>query len=129
MDLLKDCDVDGITDAVEITNGSDPFDPCDPEASSLDCVTGVFIPTGFSPNRDNNNEEYQIIVGKDVVSFTFQIFDRWGNKMFVSSEKGFTWDGTFNGEICNSGVYAYVMEIVFEDGSAELRSGNITLIR
>ena len=128
-DLLKDCDNDGITDVVEIANGTDPFDPCDPEASSLDCVTGVFIPTGFSPNGDNNNEEYQIIVGKDVVSFTFQIFDRWGNKMFVSSEKGFTWDGTFNGEICNSGVYAYVMEIVFEDGTAELRSGNITLIR
>ena len=44
-------------------------------------------------------------------------------------DKGFTWDGTFNGQECNSGVYAYMVEAVFTDGHAELKSGNITLIR
>lgn len=129
MDLAQDCDGDGFTDVTEIANGSNPFDPCDPEANGIDCATGVHVPTGFSPNNDNNNELYSIIVGIDVQAFTFSIYDRWGNKILQSSEKGFTWDGTFHGEPCNSGVYAYILEVVFTNGSGELRSGNITLVR
>ena len=129
VDPTTDCDEDGLTDVFENANGSDPFNPCDPDSSSIDCVDGVHIPTGFSPNGDDNNETYTVIIGKDVVSFTFNIYDRWGNKMYSSSEKGFTWDGSFNNEPCNSGVYPYVMEVLYENGTAELRSGNITLIR
>lgn len=129
IDLTKDCDDDGITDAMEINNGTDPFNFCDPDSSSIECTNGVYIPTGFSPNGDNNNDIYSVIIGKNVISFTFRVFDRWGNEILTETEKGFTWDGTYNGVKCNSGVYAYIMEIVFDDGTAELRSGNITLIR
>jgi len=129
IDPSKDCDGDGFSDLDEITNGTDPFDACDPEANGIECVNGVFVPTGFSPNGDNNNDIFSIIVGKDVKAFTFHLYDRWGNKMFVTSEKGFTWDGTYKGDLCNTGVYAYMLEIVYFDGSGELRSGNITLIR
>ena len=126
-----DCDDDGISDEMEILNGSDPFNPCDPDSSGVDCATGIFVPTGFSPNGMGHpdNETLKLIVGRDVVSFTFQVYDRWGNRMVRTSEKTFEWDGTSNGEPCNSGVYAYVLEVVYEDGSAELRTGNITLIR
>ena len=129
IDPAKDCDGDGISDLTEINNGSNPFDPCDPEANGIECATGIHVPTGFSPDGDNNNDVYSIVVGIDVVSFTFSIYDRWGNKILQTSEKGFEWDGTLNGERCNTGVYAYMLEVKFVDGSGELRSGNITLIR
>lgn len=129
MDLAQDCDGDGITDVTEIANGTNPFDACDPEAMGIECATGIHVPTGFSPNGDGNNEAFEIVVGIDIKAFTIHIYDRWGNKMFESSEKGFTWDGTYKGEDCNSGVYAYMLEVVYFDGSGELRSGNITLIR
>lgn len=126
----SDCDDDGYTDQEEIEIiGSNPFDPCDPDSSSVICSTGLVIPTGFSPNGDGIHETYSILVGKDVLSFTFTIFDRWGNKIFQSSEKNFEWNGTHNNIDCNTGVYAFMMEIKFVDGHAELRSGNITLIR
>ena len=124
-----DTDGDGITDGDENANGSNPLDPCDPNASGQECITGVHIPTGFSPNGDGNNETYSIIVGKDVVSFKFFIYDRWGNRMYISDEKGFEWDGSYQGEDCNAGVYPYMMEIVYIDGTSELRSGNITLLK
>lgn len=127
----SDCDNDGITDEVEITNGSDPFDQCDPNAVGIECALGIYVPTGFSPDGSGNadNEFLKLIVGIDVASFTFQVYDRWGNRMVRTSEKSFAWDGTSNGELCNTGVYAYVLEVVYIDGSAELRTGNITLIR
>lgn len=124
-----DCDGDGISDAQEIANGSNPFDPCDPNSSGLDCVSGIHIPTGFSPNGDGNNDTYTIVVGKDVVSFTFSVYDRWGNMILRTDQKGFEWDGSYHGQPCNAGVYAYIIEALYTSGEAELRSGNITLVR
>lgn len=127
----SDCDEDGILDDVEITNGTNPFDPCDPNEASIECINGIYLPTGFSPNGfgDQANEELIILVGKDVLSFTLYIYDRWGNKMVETSDKTFTWDGTYKGEPCNAGVYAYILEVKYVTGLTENRSGNITLIR
>lgn len=126
-----DCDGDGLTDAVEIANGSDPTDPCDPDASGVECIDGIYLPTGFSPDGAGNglNENLTIIVGKNVLNFTLYIYDRWGNLMLQTSEEDFKWDGTYKGEDCNAGVYAYILEVKYIDGSTETRSGNITLIR
>jgi len=124
-----DCDNDGLTDEMEIANGSDPFNPCDPDSSGVGCVNGIYVPTAFSPNGDNNNDVLTIVVGLDVQSFTIHIYDRWGNKILESSDKAMEWDGTINDKACNSGVYAYMLEAVMNDGSGQLLSGNITLFR
>lgn len=129
--LNPDTDGDGLTDFQEVTNGSDPLDPCDPDDSSPDCALGIHIPTAFSPNGigDNQNEAYSIIVGKDIAAFTFYIFDRWGNTMFQSSDKYFKWNGTYKGNPCNTGVYAYTVDVQYTDGKKTTLSGNITLIK
>lgn len=124
-----DCDGDGIDDSFEIAAGTDPFDSCDPNAVGVECATGIHVPSAFSPNGDNHNDLMMVIVGKDVVNYTIRIYDRWGNLITESSERDFGWDGLHNNIQCNSGVYAYMLEVLFEDGSAELREGNITLLR
>jgi gliding motility-associated-like protein len=125
-----DTDGDGILDGTEVNDGSNPLDLCDPNATSDDCIEGIHIPTGFSPNGDGQNEVFRIIVGRNVLSFTFSIYDRWGNLIYQSTEKGFEWLGTTpNGTPCNAGVYAYMLEAVYDTGAAELRSGNITLVK
>jgi len=70
-----DCDGDGITDQVEITNGTDPFDECDPNSQTINCINGIYLPTGFSPTGagENENDNLTIIVGKDVLTFTLFI--------------------------------------------------------
>jgi len=125
----EDCDGDGISDELEIGNGTNPFDPCDPNESGIECATGIHVPSAFSPNGDNLNETLTIIVGKDIKAFTIHIYDRWGNRIISSSEKTFEWDGTQNGILCNSGVFAYMLEVTYDDGHGELLSGNITLLR
>ena len=42
----------------------------------------------------------------------FQIFDRWGALLFTGKE----WDGRYNGEMVNSGVYVYIARVWLEDG-------------
>jgi gliding motility-associated-like protein len=91
---------------------------------------GVHVPTGFSPNGDGQNELFSILVGSDVETFTFFVYDRWGNRMVhAKNDPAFTWDGTYNGEPVNAGVYPYMYEVTFTDGTHEWHSGNITVIR
>ncbi|MCR9171270.1 MAG: CotH kinase family protein [bacterium] len=124
-----DCDGDGIDDATEVADGTNPFDPCDPNPLGIECATGIHVPSAFSPNGDMHNDELMVIVGTDVVNYTIRIYDRWGNLIIESSDHNFAWDGTHNNIQCNSGVYAYMLEVEFDNGSAELREGNITLLR
>ncbi|MCH2224258.1 MAG: gliding motility-associated C-terminal domain-containing protein, partial [Crocinitomicaceae bacterium] len=91
--------------------------------------SGIHVPTGFSPNGDGLHDTYSIIVGRDISNFKFHVYDRWGNRMFVSSEEDFKWDGTYKGEKLNAGAYAYMLEVTYEDGTEEIKSGNITLIK
>jgi len=126
-----DCDMDGIMDTTEINNGTNPFDPCDPNKIGIQCQDGTFIPTGFSPNGigDAENEKLMLLIGKNVASFTFDIYDRWGHLVFSTSDETYGWDGTYDGKPCNSGIYAYVMNVNYFDKSPEIKTGNITLIR
>ena len=79
----------------------------------------------YTSNKMNKTS----IVGTDIKSINFRIFDRWGNLMFESKDKKFKWDGTFNGKKCNSGIYAYAVELIYLNNKQETISGNITLIR
>ena len=124
-----DTDGDGVLDGDEVANGTNPLDICDPNPNQDACVEGIHIPTGFSPNSDGNNDIYSIIVGKNIGGITFQIYDRWGNQILKTTDTEFEWDGTFNGQPCNSGVYAYMVEVDYLDGRSETLSGNITLVK
>ncbi len=126
-----DCDMDGILDTIEINNGTNPFDSCDPNKIGIQCQDGTFLPTGFSPNGigDIENEKLYILLGKNVANFTLYIYDRWGHLVFTTTDDSVGWDGTYEGKPCNSGVYAYVLNVTYTDRYPDIKTGNITLIR
>lgn len=91
----------------------------------------IFVPKGFTPNGDGNNDKvYPILVGIAVFK-SIKIFNRWGVMVFQSSatdpEQG--WDGTFKGEAQPSGTYTWVIDAVGENGRDIRKSGTIVLIR
>lgn len=96
----------------------------------------IMVPTGFTPNGDNNND-ILIVHGKskNIVRINdFRIYDRWGetvyeNTNFDINDQTIGWDGTFRGEPMETGVYIWVLEVSFEDGSTDNFSGQTTLIR
>lgn len=124
-----DTDGDGINDGNEVTNGTDPLDPCDPNNVGDACMTGFHLPTAFSPNGDGLNDTYGPKIGRDVVSFTWFVYDRWGNRMVHTSDPAYRWDGVFNGVKVNTGVYAVMAEVLFSDGRKETIATNVTVTR
>lgn len=94
----------------------------------------VFVPTGFSPNGDGNNDRL-IVHGKDGDRVKLmRIYDRWGELVFQAEDFAVNdiyagWDGTFRGKYMNSGVYIWYLEVSYEDGLDASFDGSTTLIR
>ena len=88
----------------------------------------LFIPTAFSPNGDNQNDMYYIMSGclKDV---EFTIFDRWGNKVFETTDLSHGWDGKCDGNLLNTSVFVYNFKAMSEAGNPVRASGTIALMR
>lgn len=57
-----------------------------------------------------------------------QIFNRWGQRLFKTKE-GEKWDGTFEGELVQPGVYTYSILVTGEDGQQKEFQGTVTVIR
>jgi len=95
------------------------------------CPVKAFFPNVFTPNGDGINDRY-VPVGKDVTAFKMTIYNSWGEIVFETNDIGKTWDGTFKGKHCASGVYLYMAHYegyIHKKLAAFDTRGNITLLR
>ncbi|MDO8999643.1 MAG: ice-binding family protein [Bacteroidota bacterium] len=95
-------------------------------------IIDFFIPEGFSPNGDGINDVF-FIRGIDIYpNNNFQIFNRWGDKVFEASPYQNTWSGKaqkglrVGGDELPVGIYFYVLDL--GDNSKTLK-GTIYLNR
>lgn len=96
-------------------------------------VDKVDLPNVFTPNGDGKNDYFNVVVpggsAKDIRINTFEIYNRWGQKLNTNiiADKG--WDGTHDGIPCPSDVYVYVLEIGFLNGDTKKYKGDVSLVR
>ena len=88
----------------------------------------VFVPNAFTPNGDGKNDILRVR-SEIVLEVNFQIFDRWGEKVFETNDLDTGWDGTFRGQPCEPGVYDYFLKVKCFGEIETLKKGNVTLIR
>lgn len=88
----------------------------------------LMMPDAFSPDGDGLNEVYRIPLNTDLKLKQFSIFDRWGNKVFSTTNISKGWDGRLNGKLASTGIYLYVLQGTNESGDVT-RKGRIMLIR
>jgi gliding motility-associated-like protein len=91
------------------------------------------IPNGFNPGSGSDYDSYFLprdLLSKSVVTFEMEIYDRWGQQLFVSDKlNGRGWDGNYKGQPMPFGVYVYIIRVSFANGVTENYNGNVTLIR
>ncbi len=88
----------------------------------------VFIPQAFSPNGDGQNDVLYVR-GDCIKSMNFEIFDRWGNKVFETTDKYTGWNGEYRGQAMNTGSYVYYINATNYDGTTFIKKGNVELVR
>ncbi len=98
------------------------------DPNDLDCDE-VFLPDVFTPNGDGINDTYGIsnpFALQDFISF--EIFDRWGGRVFSAETPFDQWDGRADNQRVNPGVMLYRVRYRC-DGEEKLVSGSVTIMR
>ena len=97
---------------------------------------GVYVPTGFSPNGDSQNDRLMVHgKSRQVRNIrTFRVYDRWGELVFEDNnfdvnDPARGWDGQWRGEDCDPGIYVWYLEAEYPDGYEEALKGEVMLIR
>lgn len=88
----------------------------------------VFVPTAFSPNADGLNDSFRVM-GSHITEIRLIVYDRWGEKVFESTDPSQGWDGTFRGKQLPPDVYGYYVELTCIGGEKLSKKGNVTLVR
>ena len=91
----------------------------------------LYLPNAFSPNNDGENDLLEIFYGDMdcIKEFHLVIYNRWGEKVFETTDAGKSWDGIYNGKPQGTAVFVYYLEATLLNGGQITKKGNISLMR
>jgi gliding motility-associated-like protein len=91
----------------------------------------IYAPNTFIPDGNGRNDVFNVVTDFEVTDWSLEIFDRWGELVFKTQNSDEGWDGTFNGSICQDGLYNYVLKFrpCHEPFIRRQREGTIQLLR
>ncbi len=88
----------------------------------------VYIPNTFSPNNDMLNDVFKLEGLSNPIDFKLQILNRWGEELYYSTDASKGWDGTYQGQAVQEGVYVYYASFRYFDGKNYAFTGTVTLM-
>lgn len=98
------------------------------DVNSIDCEA-LLLPNVFTPNDDNINDEFEISNDFIISDLEyFDIYDRWGAKVFTTLEKQEGWDGFFDGVRQAPAMYVYKIGYSCQGDSYE-KFGTFSLLK
>ena len=109
-----------------------------PEAVTVIGEGRIKFPNVFKPNpsgpiggnynpADNLNEVFYPVY-EGVVEYELVIYNRWGQRIFITKDINRGWDGYYNGELCVQGVYIWKCTVTYGNGTSEIIAGDVTLL-
>jgi gliding motility-associated-like protein len=86
------------------------------------------VPNAFTPSQPGKNSIIKV-EGFGIRQMQWDIYNRWGQKVFEGTSVKRGWDGTFKGKLQPMDVYTYTLDVTFSDGKKVKKTGDITLLR
>jgi gliding motility-associated-like protein len=122
---------------IEALEGSGPFISPDgvrfQEISRSNEACALQFPNVYTPNafvpEGLNKEFLPVTVYVDYSDYVFQVYNRWGERVFYATNPQRGWAGIHNGKPAPQGVYGFHIRFVSSSGQVYEKSGTVTLIR
>ena len=89
----------------------------------------LFVPNSFTPNKDGINDYFKPLTECEVLDYEFNIFNRWGDLVFQTSNMEESWNGQNGGREVTPGMYTYKLSYSFYEGQEEEKRGTLYLVR
>lgn len=102
----------------------------------------VRVPNAFTPNPNGSNggvvninpgagEFNDVFYAKVNGSgkYELNIFNKWGELIFVSKDINIGWDGYYKGQLVQQDVYVWKISVEFIDGTSLVKVGDLMLLR
>ncbi len=89
----------------------------------------IYVPTAFTPNGDWLNDVFKPTYVGIKYLFDFSVFNRYGQKIFSTTDLGKGWDGTYMGARQDIGTYVWVISAGDYKGKPHFKKGTILIIR
>ncbi len=91
----------------------------------------LYVPNAFAPNSgsDVNRLFKPIIVYPNANDYSMLVMNRWGEKVFSTTNIDDGWDGNHKGDLAPQGVYVYIIRMKTESGFLIERKGSVVLVR
>jgi gliding motility-associated-like protein len=110
-----------------------------PAAVTVEAAGLIKFPNAFKPYMHGGNGGYYSLENDEqnlifhpywegVDHYHLEIYNRWGERLFTSEEVNIGWDGYFNEELCDQGVYFFKCTGTFINGVPFRVVGDVTLI-
>ncbi len=87
----------------------------------------IAIPNSFTPNGDGLNDNF-IIAGKFIDTYEMQIFNRWGEVLFQTTDLDDGWDGTSKNKKIGVGNYSYWVRVKDLNNNEHIRTGSVLIL-
>ena len=100
----------------------------------LKCDDCLKLPNAFTPDQDNINDLYYPVLDCETIfqSYSLSIYNRWGEKVFSTSDLLTGWDGKHNNKNATSDIYIWTVNYSYFNGEEIISKnsyGDLTLIR
>ncbi|MCB0688027.1 MAG: gliding motility-associated C-terminal domain-containing protein [Saprospiraceae bacterium] len=86
------------------------------------------IPSAFTPNGDQLNDTFKVLIFGNIQLIDLKVFNRWGQIVYEGTDEN-GWDGRHDGKAAPAEVYAYQAVLELLDGSTKTVRGEVTLLR
>jgi gliding motility-associated-like protein len=124
-----DANIDSIKYKVKVLDANGCFSEDDIVIRVYKTGPDIFVPSAFTPNGDGKNDVLKpYTVGISKLSY-FNVYNRWGQLVFTTTELGKGWDGIFNGNPQPANAYVFSTEGTDYTGKTVYRKGTTVLIR
>jgi gliding motility-associated-like protein len=87
----------------------------------------LWVPNTITPNNDGINDVF-LATGINIEGFHLEIYDRWGNQIFIADDINDPWNGGLNGYFVQNDVYIWTIEYDALEGRKKL-VGHVNVIR
>jgi len=97
---------------------------------TVDC-SDVYFPGAFTPNGDGRNDLFGPIGNQvpNIRNFTLQVYNRYGQQVFISKDPYKKWNGTWKNKSCDQGTYTWFAVYNLAGKGTDQQSGTILLLR